>query len=321
MKRQIKLLSIFLAALGSLPATSWSVPGVTDGGIIMGSVLPLEGRAQGLGQGMRTGLERSLVGQSVGGRGVTINFLNDLYEPSLTGLKVRKLNRKGIFAMIGNVGTPTATVSLPMLKQSGVPALGFFTGAGLLRTGDGPVLNYRASYVQETAAVIDSAIQSGLKPEQVCAYVQNDAYGKAGLSGVQSALKNAGAPQPVLDGLDALFTESTSVELVAKNEAGAPVNDNGPVGVYVRNSREVTPGYESLKNWEKKTGYGCKLVVTVGAYDNIARFVKEARDHGEDWVVSAVSFTGADKFGAELKQLGVTKNIVMSQVAVGAEDR
>ena len=69
-----------------------------------------------------------------------------------------------------------------------------------------------------------------------------------------------------------------------------------------------------MKNWEKKTGYQCKLVVTVGAYDNIARFVKQARDHGEGWVVSAVSFTGADQFGGELKQLGVAENIIMSQV-------
>jgi len=314
MQNRVHLFIVLLTALASFPALAGSVPGVTDKEIVLGSILPLEGRAAGLGQGMRAGLEGALAGQHVGERGVRVLYMDDLYEASLTPLKVRKLIRKGIFAMIGNVGTPTAAVSLPMLKAAGVPALGFFTGAGLLRTGDGPVLNYRASYVQETSAVIEAALKAGLKAEQVCAYVQNDAYGKAGLIGVQAALKQAGAPQTVLEGLDTLLANSTAGQLVLQTGAGAPVNKNGPVGVYIRNSREVLPGYESLKNWEKKTGYPCALVVTVGAYDNIARFVHEARSRGESWIISAVSFTGADNFSRELRRLGDTRNIVMSQV-------
>ncbi len=305
---------LLLSVLLLIPRVSWSVPGVTDSTITFGSILPLEGRAAGLGIGMKAGLESALVDQSIDGRSVRILFLNDLYEPALTPLKVRKLKRKGVFSVIGNVGTPTAAASLPILKKEGIPAVGFFTGAGLLRSGDGPVINYRASYIQETSSVIDSALKAGIKAQQICAYVQNDAYGKAGLVGVQSALKRASAPQPVLDGLDTLLAKSTAKELVAKTGAGAPVNENGPVGVYVRNSREIVPGYKALKNWEKKTRYKCKLVVTVGAYDNIARFVKKAREQGESWIVSAVSFTGADKLSAELQRLGVTENIIMSQV-------
>lgn len=314
MNRRIYLWIVLLGTLGGMPSVAWSEPGVTDSEIILGSVLPLEGRAAGLGSGMQAGIDRSLSGQRVGERSVRVLYLDDMYEASLTPLKVRKLIRNGIFAMIGNVGTPTAAVALPILKQEGVPALGFFTGAGLLRTGDAPVLNYRASYVQETAAVIDSALTAGLKPAQVCAYVQNDAYGKAGLAGVQSALRKAAAPRAVLEGLETLLANSTPTALVAQTGAGAPVNQNGPVGVYMRNSREVAPGYEALKIWEQKTGYKCVLVVTVGAYDNIARFVREARAKGEAWIVSAVSFTGADDFARELARLGVTDNIIMSQV-------
>jgi len=314
MQSRIQRFTVLLALLLGVPAVSWSVPGVTDSEIVFGSILPLEGRAAGLGRGMQAGLESALAGQSIDQRKVRVTYLNDLYEPALTPLKVRKLNRRGIFSMIGNVGTPTAVVSLPMLKEQNIPAVGFFTGAGLLRTGDGPVINYRASYVQETAAVINSALEAGLKPEQVCAYVQNDAHGKAGLLGVQSALKGAGAAPSVLRGLEALLAESTPQELAPRTGPGAPLNENGPVGVYVRNTAEVTPGYESLKNWEKKSGYSCRLVLTVGAYENIALFVKMARDQGEGWIISAVSFTGADELAEELQRLGVTDNIVMSQV-------
>lgn len=282
-------------------------PRVTDDEIVLGSVLALAGEAKGLGQGMRAGLEQSLNGEKAGQRSVRILFDNDAYEPALTAFKTKRLVKQGIFLMVGNVGTPTAKVSLPILKQAGAPAVGFFTGAGLLRPGaGGPILNYRASYVQETAAVIDAAIQAGLKPEQVCAYVQNDAFGKAGVVGVQTALKRRGAPPAVLEGLAALLAESGGGTLVNSESDTTPINENGPVGVYKRNTKDVEPGYRALKRWEAKTGHGCKLIVTVGSYNNIARFVKKARDEGESWVVSAVSFTGADRYAGRLKKLVAT---------------
>ena len=311
-----KTLSVLFAfALSCSPPLSQAEEGITENTIFFGSILPLSGRAQALGKGMKAGLDSSLAGHTVGTRHIILRYLDDLYEPVLTHLKVRKLERRGIFAMIGNVGTPTAAVSLPMLKKAGIPAIGFFTGAGLLRTGEGPVLNYRASYVQETAAVIDAALAAGLKPENVCAYVQNDAYGKAGLVGMRKALEKADAPLDVLSGLQALFDTAKGGDLVPRIGPRAPVNTHGPVGVYVRNTQEVEPGYQALKGWEKKTGYVCKLVITVGAYDNIARFVKFARANGENWVISAVSFTGADALARTTEQLGVAENnLIMSQV-------
>ena len=313
MKKYIHALSMS-AVLALIPVLSQAEPGITDNEIVLGSVLALTGEAKGLGQGMKEGLQRALKNEKVGQRSIRILFENDSYEPALTTFKTKKLVKKNIFLMVGNVGTPTAKLSLPILKQAGVPAVGFFTGAGLLRPGDGgPILNYRASYVQEAAAVIDSAIQAGLKPEQVCAYVQNDAYGRAGVVGVQTALKRTGAPQNVLDGLEALLAEGGGATLVKAKKHETPINENGPVGVYKRNTKDIDPGYQALKQWEAKTGYNCRLVITVGAYNNIAEFVKKARDHGESWIFSAVSFTGADKFGQRLEKLGVPENIIMSQ--------
>ncbi len=315
MKKYLSPLSL-IAVLALAPSPSWSgTPGVTDDEIVLGSVLALQGEAKGLGQGMRAGLERSIDGEKVGRRTIRILFENDAYEPVLTRFKTNRLVKKGIFLMVGNVGTPTAKVSLPVLKQAGSPAVGFFTGAGLLRPGaGGPILNYRASYVQETAAVIDAAIRAGLKPEQVCAYVQNDAFGKAGVVGVQTALERSSAPQVLLEGLATLLAESEGGTLVKAETNTTPINENGPVGVYQRNTKDVEPGYQALKQWETKTGYSCGLIVTVGAYNNIAQFVKKARDEGESWIFSAVSFTGAVPFAGKLEKLGVTDNIVMSQV-------
>lgn len=299
-------------------------PGITERDIFLGSILPLEGSLAFLGHGIQNGLERALNGQLVGERRVSVIYEDDLYEPLLTPLKVNKLLKRGILAMIGNVGTPTTAAALPLLRKAGIPAVGFVTGTELLRVNTGMALNYRASYAQETMAIIDAALRAGIKSEQVCAYVQNDDYGKAGLLGIQMALGQAHAPQPVLDGLQRLFDDAKENVLVRTNGSEqTPINNNGPVGVYTRNHIEVKPGYTALKNWERKTGYRCALVIAIGVYENLAHFIHNSRNLQENWIVAVVSFAGADQLYETLQELAKfgsttikrnTSNLIMSQV-------
>jgi hypothetical protein len=111
-----------------------------------------------------------------------------------------------VLAILGNVGTPTATVAVPIAKDADVVFHGAFTGAGVLRE-DPParvVFNYRASYVQETSAIVryvreDLDIASRVPPQNIAVLAQGDVaaaddasafdgYGTAGFSGVASAL-------------------------------------------------------------------------------------------------------------------------------------
>ena len=294
-------LVLALAAAGSAHAES----GVTASKIVIGGVMDLEGRSRGLGLGMRDGINAAFKGQRVKGRTIEFVALNDSYNPDKTVAATRELVGRGIFVMLGNVGTPTAKVSLPILEQAGVPAVGFFTGAGLLRPGVGEVVNFRASYVQETAAVIDAAIESGVRPAEICAYVQNDAYGMAGIAGVKAALQRAGDTGDIVARLDEIMSL----------EGNNPYRNNvGPVGVYKRNTFSSRDGYESLKNWEQKSGSKCRLVVTVGAYASIANFIGYASMQGEDWAYSAVSFTGAENLKNALAEYGVDKHVIVTQV-------
>lgn len=280
-------------------------PGITDDTIRIGSVLALEGQAKGLGRGMKTGMEAAFKDANVKGKRIELIALNDSYEPKKTIASTNELLRKNIFLVAGNVGTPTAKVSLPILAKNNIPAVGFFTGAGLLRPGKGNIFNYRASYVQETANVINKALKSGLQPENICAYVQNDAYGMAGIAGIKKALSNKSGTDKVITRLDKILT------MKGDNPAR---NNLGPVGVYTRNTLYSRPGYESLKAWEKTQGLRCRLVVSVGAYSSIARFVAYSRYKGDEWLVSAVSFTGADNFKKELNEFGVESGVIMTQV-------
>ena len=279
--------------------------GVTNEKIVIGGVMDLEGRSRGLGQGMKDGIIAALSGKKVKGRSFEFVTLNDSYNPAKTKAATEDLVGRGIFTMVGNVGTPTAGASLPVLAQAGVPAVGFFTGAGLLRPGKGDIVNYRASYIQETAAVIGAAIKAGLKPTEICAYVQNDGYGMAGIAGVRAALASAGESSGIVEHLD---------EIMSLDGDNPFRNEMGPVGVYKRNTFSSRDGYASLKSWEEQSGFKCRLVVTVGAYASIANFIGYATMKGENWVYSAVSFTGAENLRTALSEFGINRNVIVTQV-------
>jgi branched-chain amino acid transport system substrate-binding protein len=300
--RTVSMAAIFAMA-GSFSA--FAETGITSDKIIIGGVMDLEGRSRGLGQGMRDGIMAALSGKRVKGRQFEYITLNDSYNPDKTRAATQDLVGRGIFTMVGNVGTPTAGASLPVLKQAGIPAVGFFTGAGLLRPGKGDIVNYRASYIQETAAVISAAIKAGLEPGEICAYVQNDGYGMAGIAGVKAALVAAGEKDGVVATLD---------EIMSLSGDDPFRNDIGPVGLYKRNTFSSRDGYASLKTWEAQSGSKCRLVVTVGAYASIANFIGYASMKGEDWVYSAVSFTGAENLRNALREFGINRNVIVTQV-------
>jgi len=254
---------------------------------------------------MMQGLMAAFRNETVKGRTIEVVFENDNYEPELTLAATRKLIERGVFAMVGNVGTPTAEVCLPVLRKQGIPAVGFFTGASLLRPGEGHIINFRASYIQETARVIKAAVAKGLDVSNIFAYVQNDAYGMAGLEGIVLAFRELNAPSELIEALD---------RIIALPGDQPKRNNLGPVGVYQRNKTRVIDGYNSLIEWEKKQNVTCKMVVTVGAYANIAQFANYARKQGKTWMISAVSFTGADDYHDKLRRYNATDGILMTQV-------
>lgn len=279
--------------------------GVGQNSIRIAGVMDLKGRARGLGSAMKKGIEAALYGQLVRDRSLEFQVLDDSYQPDKTVEAVNRLLGQEPFLFLGNVGTDTAEAALPLLARERVPAVGFFSGSEILRPGVGNILNFRASYVQETAAVIDAALAAGYRSTEICAYVQDDDYGMAGLEGVKRALRGKPGAGDIVAALD---------QVLSQQGANVKRNGIGPVGVYQRNTYTARPGYLSLKAWEQARGANCRLVVTTGTYTAIAKFIGYSRYKQEDWVFSAVSFTGADDFLNELKNAGVEDRVVMTQV-------
>jgi len=103
-------------------------------------------------------------------------------------------DKEQVFALSAMSGTPTAAVAIPYALERRALFFGAFTGSGILRNDppDRYVFNYRASYAEETAAVVHYLIKlRRLQPRQIAVFAQQDSYGDAGFAGVAKAFRGS----------------------------------------------------------------------------------------------------------------------------------
>src|SRR6516162_8060924 len=188
------LVSAIAGALGLLGIlTLRAEPGVLDDRIVFGQSAALRGPNAALGLGMREGIlaafhEANAAG-GVHGRKLELISYNDDYEPEIAITKTNKLIEEDkVFALIGEVGTPTSKAVLPITTEQGIPFIAPFTGADFLRDPSlTNVINTRASYDQETEAWIEHLTRD-LGLSRIAILYQDDSFGRAGLEGVKRAL-------------------------------------------------------------------------------------------------------------------------------------
>lgn len=113
-------------------------PGISEDRILFGQSAAFSGPAQELGRGMRLGIEAAFHEQNqaggVHGRMLELTTRDDQYEPHLAyGNTLNLINRDRVFALIGEIGTPTSRSASPLANSQGVPFIAPFTGAGFLR--------------------------------------------------------------------------------------------------------------------------------------------------------------------------------------------
>ena len=254
--------------------------GVFDNRILFGQSAALEGPAAALGLGMREGIlaafhEVNTAG-GVNGRLLELVSRNDGYEPDKAIENTNQLLKLDqVFALIGEVGTPTSKAAQPIATAAGVPFIGPFTGAGFLRDPAlATVINVRASYDQETEAWVER-LTTDLGISRIALFYQDDSFGLAGRSGILAAL------------------EKRSMGLVAE-------------GTYVRNTTAVKTALLTIRKAAPQA------VGMVGTYAACAEFIRLARRLGLDAVFVNISFVGSNSLAKELGNDG--KGVVISQV-------
>ncbi len=275
------------AFANSRSLASDSPTGAPNSAIPIGMSTVLSGPAKDLGLQMRAGVEAAFDEYArtlkPGAKPLKLFALDDGYEPDRAAPNMRKLiDEDGVLAVVGNVGTPTAIAALPIANQSKTPFFGAFTGAGVLRKDppDRYVINFRASYAEETASMVDALIAAGLKPEEVAFFTQRDAYGDSGFNGGVQALKRHG-----------LASESSIVH-----------------GRYERNTVEVDNALAEIL----LAPVPARAVIMVGAYAPCAQFIKDARAGGFDPLFLNVSFVGASPLAKALGTAG--DGVIVTQV-------
>ncbi len=127
---------VVLSLLGT--PTLRAESGVFDDRIVFGQSAALKGPAAALGLGMREGILAAFHEANAAGgvRGHTLDLIsyNDDYEPEVAITNINRLiDKDGVFALIGEVGTPTSKAVQPISTEQGVPFNGPFTGADFLR--------------------------------------------------------------------------------------------------------------------------------------------------------------------------------------------
>ncbi len=209
---------------------------------------------------------------------------DDGYEPSAAAKNMRKLiEEDNVLAVLGNVGTPTANVTVPIANEKKTLLFGAFSGAGVLRKSppDRYVINYRASYAQETANMINGLLSIGIKPEEIALFTQNDGFGNAGYFGVVRALNENGL--------------NNSIKKIQH-------------GRYTRNTLNVEDGLSTILNSLEDI----KAVIIVGAYAPASKFIKLAKEDFPDAYFLNVSFVGSEALKNALGD--ETSNVIVTQV-------
>ena len=266
-------------ALGCAMGGQAQVPGVTPTTVTVGQSAAFTGPAAQLGIQMRDGMKVcfDLVNSQggVNGRKIELVTRDDQYESKLAAENTTRLIEENrVFALIGYVGTPTSQASLPIFTAARVPFIGPFTGAELLRAPfNRYIFNVRASYYDETDKIVEQLLTVGMKRFGV--FYQNDAYGQAGLSGVERAVKARGG-------------EIVSRATVERNTVDV-----------AKAAQEIGP---------KKPD----AVVMISAYKSVAAFVRGMKKTGYTGQFLNVSFVGSKALADELGADG--KGVVISQV-------
>ena len=277
-------------------ASASNVRGVTDREIRFGIVAPFSGSARELGRQMKLGIDTAFNrindAGGVDGRMLRLVAADDGYEPSRTLDAMKQLYDKDqVFGYIGNVGTPTAQVAIPYALEHRTLFFGAFTGANLLRNDppDRYVFNYRASYAEETDAVVRYLLRiRRLQPKQIAVFAQQDAYGDAGYAGVSRAFRTLG------------------------------LNDGGILRLgYKRNTLDVDDAVNQLRAQK----LAIRAVVMVATYRAAAKFIERTHDLFPGMIYTNVSFVGSTALADELMLLGprYASGVIVTQVvpAVG----
>ena len=297
-----KSLRAWVAVLFStvaLFASPASAQGVTADTITIGQSASLTGASEELGREMKTGADAffNAVNESGGinGRKIKLLSLDDAGVPERTKANTLKLlNEDNVFALFGYTGTYTINPILPLVEKNKVPFIAPASGDMATREPlSRYVYNIRASYFEETEKIVEQLTRRGLT--KIALYYQNDAYGRAGLAGLERALRARKSNILIFGSTDRNSTNvASSAQTISKSGAQAVIISAG--------ANTASAFIKEMKKFGSNAQF-C-LLSSVGAMTLAAQLGSDGRGVEVSQVVPS-PFSESEPLGREyLKRIG-----------------
>ena len=235
-------------------------------------------------------------GGGINGKRIVLKAYNDGYNP-IPAIKntIDLVERDRVMLLFDYVGTPTVTRILPLLKKySDMHTYLFFPFTGAQPQREFPyneyVYNLRTSYRRETEGLVDNFVKIGKK--KIAMFYQADAYGRSGWDGVKRAL------------------EKYNLKIVGESTYRRGTKYSNSLKQQVEVLKRVAPD----------------AIISVGAYEACAAFIRDARDAGMNVPIANVSFVGSESLlnllinTSNVTGNDYTHNLINSQVVPSYDD-
>ena len=290
----IALLSALVVFAGHVIAQ-----GVTADVITIGQSASLTGPSEELGREMKAGADAYFnainVAGGVNGRKLKLISIDDAGMPERTKANTLKLlNEDNVFALFGYTGTYTINPILPLVEKNKVPF--FAPASGDIATREPLsryVFNIRASYFEETEKIVEQLTRRGLT--KIALFYQNDAYGRAGLAGLERALRARKSNILIFGSTD---RNSTNVASSARTIA-----QSGAQAVLISAGANTASAFIKEMKKQGSNAQFC-LLSSVGAMTVAAQLGDEGRGVEVSQVVP-LPFSDSEPLGREyLKRIG-----------------
>lgn len=239
----MRIAAKFLALLSLLVA---GVSAQAD--IVIGQSVPLSGSLASTGKEMALGVKIYLdaVNAQGGVNGQKLRHVvkDDGYNTEETiRLSKELIEKDKAVALIGYAGTGNISELLKqgVLAANNTPLIAPYTGGEPLRKPYNPyIFHIRAGYADETAKMVDQFVGAGLK--RIGVFYQDDAFGQAGLAGVEKALARHNL-EPVAKGAYAKGSEDVAAAVdtlkKATPQAIIMIAVMRPAAAFVKDYRKV----------------------------------------------------------------------------------
>lgn len=285
---------------GGAQAAAGNATGVTATEVTIGQAAAFTGPSQRLGVEFWRGVTAAIMEANerggIQGRKIKLVTSDDAYDAEKALPAVQKLvEQDKVFCLFGGVGTPTIAKVLPYVtgkfESEKLFYFSNFTGAQVQREPphEKAVFNVRASYRDETKALVDAFVAAGKK--KIGLWVQDDGYGQSGRDGVLRALK--------------------------EHNLIATADTRYPRGQKFEDSNDAS--VKALMG----SSQGTEAIIAVASYQAAAGFVRDARKAGFKGPIGNVSFVGPDQMLSLVKGAGGVPldNLITSQVVPSYNDQ